>query len=444
MPDKLPLDRPAEKRQYHIHVEKKLPPSFSELGNMALIRYFIKATAVRVNRLKTAEMTAYEPIIFLPIDNYDLLMTDDKQAYTRREFVMKDKYPEIVGVYEQKARSPKPQQRHVPSPREGTTDRPSALIKAYSSEFLKSFFTTPGSRQPQQPKDPSVPKTSSYDSAISRHEDISSSDLSPSKLHVKPTTLRVVFEMRLRYPAFLIPSRLPNYQLYLLTRAPPEEFQLFNGQSSGLGFIYLRYLKMELVSITDCYVSSYKERVTKKKTIFEEDSLCYLLDLAYARRSKPYKAIGKKMYEITIPKKLYREAVIPDSVPPSFRTCNMERRYKLIVSAGFSDREEAKKGAIVTLETNVQVMSGIEPVMKDPDVGAYASRTELDRAMREAEFNTQRRESSAETTTTVEDGANGTVPMADDGLPTYDEVVKESTRRRVFAQDDFYYININD
>ncbi|QPG73403.1 hypothetical protein FOA43_000713 [Brettanomyces nanus] len=401
---------------YQVHVERKLPPSFSQLGHMALIRYFVKATAVvRTSQRRTLEATAYEPFIFLPLDDCNILMSNDMQAYTRRGFVLKNKYPEIVA-----ASNP----ARVPIPQERKASAPQLITSTSSSGFLKAFFSTPGR--------PVMTKAKSYN-GVRRKPLGAGTNPHSFSFHVKPINVRVVFEMRMRHPAFLIPSRSPTYQLYLLTKSPPEKFQLFNGMSSGLGSVYLRYLKLDLVSITDCFVSSYKKKVTKTKTIYENQSFHFLLDLACTQQSKPYQAIGKKLYEIAIPKKLYEDAIVPDNVPPSFRTCNMERKYKLLVSAGFADHEYATAGTVVTLETAVEVMSGMEPVMEDPDVGVYASRTELYRAMREAH------------STSPDNVSNGTVPMtSSDGLPTYDEVVKETNHRRTFTQNDSYYVDIND
>lgn len=434
-----------------VHSVHKLPPSFSGMGQAATIRYYVKATAVRVSNHRSTAATAYEPFIFLPIDESNILMADEKQSYARREFAFKNKYPELVGIYEEPQTTTKtttpPLPAAAPSSQSPTQSidrrRRSSASRSMSgsSNFFKNFFGTTQRQSSITTSPQPVSATSSRSPSMSRSntdQSLSSytSNMMPTAVQVDPVTLRLMFEMRLRFPAFVLPAKPPNFQFYVLTKSTPDRFQLMNGVSSGLGTIFLRYLKIELIATTDYYVSSYRQRKTQRKTLFEDDTLFEQLDVAYAKESKPYKAVGQRMYELQIPTKLYKKAIVPEDTPPTFKTCNVERRYQLEVNAGFADRENAIQGQLVTLTSDVQVMSGMEPVIKDPEVGAYASRTELFKAT----LRSKRRPPPL--SENIENSV-GTVPLSD-GLPTYEEVMGRPNgrrRRTTFTQDQMYYVD---
>ncbi|GMG39568.1 unnamed protein product [Ambrosiozyma monospora] len=345
------------------HIKSILPPSFGGMGDVAQIQYFIKVTAKRPSFLKR-NVRVVEPFVFLPVDNPKLLKSDNHQAYTRRAFVLKNKYPEIVGVYEQIIPPPKRNNSTLSSPKKPTQRK--------SSGFLKSMFGG-GDEPSRRHSSPNIPQGQQQQHHHQRrqsqplHQNIDYFQVRPQDLHVKPINLKIGFEVRFRYPAYVIPSKLPNYQLLLITAMPPSKFQLFNGESSGLGKIYLRMLKIELVSQTNVYVTSYKNTVVTKETVFYNDRLKFALDLAYCTKSQLTTENGDPMYEIKIPRSTFENAIIPDCFAPSFKTCNIDRSYRLVVTAGFSDSPGSDMTQLVSLDTKIHVLTGMEPILDDYD-----------------------------------------------------------------------------
>ncbi|GME79884.1 unnamed protein product [Ambrosiozyma monospora] len=344
------------------HIKTILPPSFGGMGDVAQIQYFIKATAKRPSFLRM-NIRVVEPFVFLPVDNPKLLKNDNLQAYTRRAFVLKNKYPEIVGVYEQ----------IIPPPRRNNSSpsSPKTPTRRKSSGFLKSMFGG-GDETSRRNSSPNIPQGQQDHHHQRRQsqpirQSMNYSHVRPQDLHVKPIDLKVGFEVRFRYPAYVIPSKLPNYQLLLISEMPPSKFQLFNGESSGLGKIYLRMLKIELVSQTNVYVTSYKNTVVTKETVFYNDRLKMALDLAYCKKSQLTTENGDPMYEIKIPRSTFENAIIPDCFAPSFKTCNIDRNYRLVVTAGFSDSPGYDMAQLVSLDTKIHVLTGMEPILDDYD-----------------------------------------------------------------------------
>lgn len=44
----------------------------------------------------------------------------------------------------------------------------------------------------------------------------------------------------------------------------------------------------------------------------------------------------KQLYELEIPQKYFANCILPENLPPSFKTCNISRSYDLIITAKFS------------------------------------------------------------------------------------------------------------
>ncbi|ODV83463.1 hypothetical protein CANARDRAFT_203079 [[Candida] arabinofermentans NRRL YB-2248] len=373
------------------HIELNLPPSLSGSGDGSTIKYFVKATLKRPGLLKS-NIRCYEPFIFLPIDDSYMLTFDDRQIFTKRDFVIKDKYPEVVA--------------HIPPP------------------------TSTQSQFPAQPQTPpsNIRRTSSSNSQTSlssASSPVSSpySKIKPRDLHVKPVDLKLSLEIRFRYPAYVIPTKPPNYKICILTELPPSTFELFNGESSGLGCIYIRYFQVELVTNSKTRVSSYKDQQSSKTTIYVNGRLNYKLDLASTKESHITNSKGEPLYEIEIPKKIYKDAILPDNIAPSFITCNIARSYKLLVNVGISDSSDSETVQMIPLETHIEVLSGVEPPIQDSQY-----------------LENSHNENDTFGISHTTDGAR----VMDSALPTYEEVIKENRYRRAFEQSDQYYINLED
>ena len=48
------------------------------------------------------------------------------------------------------------------------------------------------------------------------------------------------------------------------------------------------------------------------------------------------KPVTKQLYELEIPQKYFANCILPENLPPSFKTCNISRSYDLIITAKFS------------------------------------------------------------------------------------------------------------
>lgn len=186
--------------------------------------------------------------------------------------------------------------------------------------------------------------------------------------------LNLFFEARFRYPAFITPSKKLNFRLYVLTKTPSERFKLFNEESSGLGKIYLQYLKIDLIKITKLRsANDLNNEFTEYETLLKLNNLNYRFDLKDCKKSNLTDDItGKPLYELEIPNEFFRSQNLPDYIGPSFKTCNISRDYKLSISAGFSESKIKNFNSIsdnslgeiissVELITKIKVLSGLEP-----------------------------------------------------------------------------------
>ncbi|OWB56929.1 hypothetical protein B5S28_g2847 [[Candida] boidinii] len=428
-------------KQQH-HMVSILPPSLSDLGDKAMIKYFIKVTCKRSNFFKN-NIRLIKPFIFLPVDNIKFTKTDDQRMYVRNNFKISNKLPEIVAVYDNSFSNGGIDEEYeilneLKTKKRLLTTRiiqeedfllqherrlveidHAKRVKNYENysvygekNLLKSIFLSAeydderkrikentkqqyGSNK-KNSKDSS--KASNKDSRI-RYQDeelwkiyenyqkkvnqyieienlIKQFNYNKNKEFpkIKPVNLNLYFEARFRYPAFIIPSKKLNFKLYVLTKTPSEKFKLFNDESSGLGKIYLQYLKINLIKITKLRsTNDLNNEFTEYETLLKLNNLNYRFDLKDCKKSNLTDDItGKPLYELEIPNELFRSQNLPDYIGPSFKTCNISRNYKLAISAGFSESKIKNFNSIndnnlgdlissVELITKINVLSGLEP-----------------------------------------------------------------------------------
>ncbi|CAM9024613.1 unnamed protein product [Wickerhamomyces anomalus] len=244
-----------------LHVQGMLPPSLTDLGDLAQINYFLKVTVKRASLIKP-NIRKISPFRFVPFDSVDHINRSNRELnFLRREYVFKDKIPEIIALFNKPAgiNSPVPKQS-PPSPQ-----RRSSIGKP------------------------------------------------------------------------------PSYRLYVLSKANPKKYLGIDGESSGLGAIYLKSLKIDLFIISNIVSQEFKKQDMKLITLCQV-SVSGKLDLAYARKSKAInEQTGSALHELEIPQSVFSNAIIPYSVVPSFKTCNVQRKYKLKITAGFTDTKSSKK-----------------------------------------------------------------------------------------------------
>ncbi|KAG7660574.1 uncharacterized protein J8A68_005840 [[Candida] subhashii] len=364
------------------HITSQLPPSLSGNGEFASIKYYVKVTCKRASFLKT-NLRAFDPFIFLPLDldahNRPLLghssYEEYKEVFVRKELTFRNRIPEIIGV-------------RVPSPKSNpssssTTTKPTALppkitnIQPKKPGLLQRLF------------DPNLAGSSSSSTSINNYKRSPSPPAQKKKENsyfpkVKAQDVPFSFEVRFRHPAFLIPTKPPSFKLFLVSKLNPDRFTLseYNrpGESNGLGVVYLQKLQVDLTSTTIISVlesdGNTKEiHMGKNEEVINICSNNYKnskFDLMNCKKNKTgisSTANNNSIYELEIPSAYFKNCILPDFLAPSFKTCNITRKYNLTITAGFSCekiidftnlQEFNKKIKYVDLQcSNIKVLSGL-------------------------------------------------------------------------------------
>ncbi|EGV66313.1 hypothetical protein PSN45_003542 [Yamadazyma tenuis] len=452
--------------QQAYHVTAQLPPSLSGLGEFASIKYFVKVTCKRSSFLKV-NLRAFDPFIFLPLDldshNLPLIHSEDyeeyREAFVRKDVVFKNRIPEIIGV-------------KMPSGKVSMSSNdkllPQAPLVVPRKSFLQKLFEPPA-----PPPNP-------------RRNSAASGSTSP-RPQVNTQDVPFAFEIRFRHPAFLIPTKLPSFKLYLVSNVRPSVYSLSEfgrpEESNGLGVVYLQRLVMDLTSTTTISVLEsdgvlneiHKSRHDDVINICNNTYQNLKLDLMNCKRSKNSSSttasnnLANNVYELEIPKKYFANCVLPDYLSPSFRTCNIQRKYRLTVVGGFSSEKIAdfnnsaeltRKLSYVDLQINdIKVLGGLTMTRSLSEGASTSTIPTINKPLPD------------------EKTANGAdshlvpppkLPNRPDGLPvggassaessqdslplpTYEDVMKESTyqnpsdhqrARRRYQQHEHYYNNL--
>lgn len=342
--------QPPQQQPYHITCQ--LPPSLLSVGLFARIDYFVKVTCKRSSVFKL-NLRATDPFIFLPLDldahNQPLFLGGDfeeyREVFFRKELVFYDRIPEIVGV-KMPDRKPLPSTPPPPPRRNG---------------FLLNLFGSP------------------YSSSSAHSPGLSLGLLSKQYPEITASTVPFYFEIRFRHPAFLVPTKPPSFKLLLVSNVKPSRYSLAQygkpDESNGLGVVYMQKLVVELTSSTVISVletdGSFREiheaRHEKKIPIIDNVYNNLKFDLVNCKKQKTSSNSNSNVYELEIPREYYENCVLPDDLSPSFRTCNIVRKYSLSVVGGFTaerinhnDRTELKKIKYVDLACNdIKVLSGL-------------------------------------------------------------------------------------
>ena len=381
---------PPTKQSYHI--TSQLPPSLSGIGEFANVKYFVKVTCKRSSFLKS-NLRTYDPFIFLPLDldvqNRPLLGNQQfeleyKEAFVRKELTFRNRIPEIVAVKV----APSPEKKALPatpSHAQYTQQQHQQQQPPKKQGFMLRLFGGPDS-----PSSSSSNVTPNYPKRVQQR---------PSRWRnnvpeIKSKDVPFSFEIRFRYPAFLIPTKPPSFKLYLISNLNPSRYTLAEygraDESNGLGIIYLQKLTVKLTSITlvsvvendgasnEYHLGQHEEVMTVCNNTYQN----LKFDLMHGRvnpnasnsstspqSSTNLHSPGGSVYEIEIPRKYFDNCILPDHLSPSFKTCNITRKYNLSVIGGFSceqihdfrDKQECgKKIKYVDLSCdNIKVLSGL-------------------------------------------------------------------------------------
>lgn len=462
------------------HITNQLPPSLSGLSDFASIKYFVKVTCKRSSFLKV-NLRAFDPFIFLPLDldshNEPLFNSGDfeeyREVFVRKELAFKNRIPDIVGM-------------KMASPDKSLPKTPGYFPTNQKKGFLSKFFDT-SAPYGHPSSGPNVPKKSR----------------SNSYPQVNDTDVPFAFEARFRHPEFLIPTKSPSFKLYLVSKMNPSIYSLAEygkpEETNGLGAVFLQRLVVELTSTTIISVLEndgssnevHKSRHDDVITICNNSYQNLRFDLMNCKKLKSSSSTSSSnslgdLFELEIPKKYYSNCVLPDYLSPSFRTCNIQRKYKLSVVGGFSSErisdinnqaELTKKLRYVDLQVNdIKVLGGLSMTSSLQDNASKLSLTGKSNTNISINSGQSNGSPAPVLPTRPDEKSNGTdydkppkLPNKNsynDGsgrqdsiassadslpLPTYDDVMRESTyqnnsehirARRRYQQHEHYYNNL--
>jgi hypothetical protein len=204
----------------------------------------------------------------------------------------------------------------------------------------------------------------------------------------------VAFEARLPNPAILVPTE-PIPLTFLLKRDVGSQ-----------GVVYIRSVQIMLGITTYIAAQGFRRELGYLLPVFNAGNLNLSLPAADT--------------EITInPADLLQSGhgtkglTLPDTVPPSFRTCNIARKYTLVLQMGVA-ASSSSPPEMIQLTVDVQVFSGFKP---PPELVSTASQPSPPAPPQDGKV---------------------AVPaeMAPAELPTYDEAVAEGLGTPVVGREE--------
>lgn len=259
-------------REASAHFVGPLPPSLSDMENVASVRYFLKATVNRTSLLRM-NIRVFKPIVFLPPDQ-EYQGNPKEIMFVRRDAVLNlDGQQQSVAPVGAKDKKGKDK---------------SSRVKAFFGGTNNSFgsFSEAG------------------------------------------RSANITFEMRYPGSASFVPVKpeLP-FKLYAISTKDPETFKT-NGS------MMLQDLLIKLYATTHTRAQSYQKEATHCLTLLENHNLNIPIDWSKAKhiQNQQYGV----SWEWEVPAMLWEKVVIPDFVPPSFTMCNIKRGYTFEVVGGFS------------------------------------------------------------------------------------------------------------
>lgn len=302
----------------------------------------------------------FTPFRFIPFDSVDHINRSSRELnFFRKEHVFKDKIPEIIALFDRPTGI---------NPTTSNTTKPTPPSpQRRSSSFLKTLFFGSWDDVSQQQQQAASPP----------QQQVQQLQPPPTPPKDEPPTITshdVPFYFEARFHGlFQTVGRPPSYRLFILSKTNPKKYLGIDGESSGLGAIYLKSLKIDLYIVSNVISQEFRKQDLKVINLLQVH-VSGKLDLAYARKSKAInQQTGSSLYELEIPQSVFSNAIIPYSIVPSFKTCNVQRKYKLKISAGFAETKTSKKLQEVELETWIDVLGGIPPPMANETIPAQAN-----------------------------------------------------------------------
>lgn len=315
------------------HLEGPLPPAVSDMPGFVSVKYFLKATVTRPSKLKSNQRFN-QPIVFLPPTHYEPSIGPNTVLFIRNQINVwtEQPSPAYVVQYRKSLRNSK---------------NPLSLGK----DKLKSLF----SRSSQLPDPCSVP---------------------------------LVLEMR--YSKYFEPTQRLTLRLFVVCPGSLD----WVSQQGYLSKIYVRNITFTLHYATRTRSKKHKMLHRKKEILFNMDTPVeiplnqFVASLANSNNGTQFDQYStdneksrlaaansneSRGFELEIPSNIWGNAQIPGFVPPTFRTCNIDRSYSLEVTVGLSMTPDGEPNE-VSLVNDIDVVSGLSLDAALPDhPGAFAS-----------------------------------------------------------------------
>ncbi|CAG8366341.1 unnamed protein product [Penicillium salamii] len=166
-------------------------------------------------------------------------------------------------------------------------------------------------------------------------------------------------------PRVSVDARLPNPSI--LTCNEPVPLRLLAKRlNEGPDIIFLQMLQVELIAYTKILAHDLTRTESGSWVVMSRSNMNIPL-------GKPEDPIGT---DWTIDPGLWNRLSLPNSVAPSFETCNIERSYELEVRVGLThgnSREMKPQLIVLPLRMPVKIFSGIAPPQALLDAMAAAS-----------------------------------------------------------------------
>ncbi|KAG0153015.1 hypothetical protein PDIDSM_1974 [Penicillium digitatum] len=162
-------------------------------------------------------------------------------------------------------------------------------------------------------------------------------------------------------PRVSVDARLPNPSI--LTCNEPVPLRLIAKRlTEGPDVIFLQMLQVELISFTKILAHDLNRTEINSWLIMSRSNLSIPL-------GRPEDPVGT---DWTIDPNLWNRSPLPNSVAPSFETCNIERSYELEIRLGLTYGVQPQL-SVLPLRLPVRVFSGIAPPQALLDAMAAAS-----------------------------------------------------------------------
>lgn len=391
----------ADSRHAYNHVHSALPPSFSQLGDFAEIKYFVKATVNRSGMFKANARNILQ-FNFTPLDTPSRNFGEARIAFVRRDLTI----PVASGTYrpeknsavtspEELAARRKMQEdqfykeRNSRSSSSSWGDRISSGSSAISTKIpvaggivgalgksaasIADRFEEKSTQYNGKTQYGSDAKRTSSQSSSSRvNTSAAPQDVLPPAPPQKPSsffsrigasmkeaagintwtgsTAKFAFEIRWGSNAVFVPGfRLP-IEIYLV-------FDPNQGHSLPRNFPSDTIVMSDLVLLLHSKTVAQAENHTDQKQLRLE-FFNAKINQPISLRAATQRPGNTSIWEVKVPLTMVSESALPSFVVPSFRTCNVETTYVLEVAAGFVAMRNVKVEH-VSVSLDVTVGSGL-------------------------------------------------------------------------------------